>query len=284
MRIIVFTFLSIIALVAEPSIIFAALGDNLVHATLLADVSAIQPGQTFNVGVLLKIDPGWHIYWKNPGDSGLATKVKLELPRGFSSGAVEYPIPTRIDLPGDIVNFAYENETMLVIPVTAPTDLPSGGPVAISAKISWLVCKELCTPGKAVTALELPIFGDNSSANTELFQQWNDRMPIEHDTAHIADISTSQKLELAPSNALAGPAEIVVRWKSVPANIQWFPASFAGVNITDIKTTTQRNITTVSYHVNVGAEAKDFHGLESVLEYTIPGGQQIGLKVGGQKN
>ena len=63
---------------ARPAVTAAAAappGKGLVTATLLADVDSVKAGKTFNLGVLLKIKPGWHVYWKNPGDSGMATKV-----------------------------------------------------------------------------------------------------------------------------------------------------------------------------------------------------------------
>src|SRR5689334_12521666 len=68
---------------------------NQIKATLLADVSAVRPGATFNVGVLLEIAPGWHVYWTNPGDSGLATEVKFQFPEGFKVGDLRYPTPSR---------------------------------------------------------------------------------------------------------------------------------------------------------------------------------------------
>src|SRR4051794_3025095 len=86
---------------------------ELVRAKLLADVSAIQPGQPFTVGVLLTIEPGWHVYWKNPGDSGLSTSAKWTLPEGFKAGDLQFPVPTRFDLEGGLVNYGYHDEVML---------------------------------------------------------------------------------------------------------------------------------------------------------------------------
>ncbi len=64
----------------------AAAGDEPVQAAFFADASAAAPGQPFKVGVLFRIAPEWHIYWKYPGDAGLATEVKFELPKGFVAG------------------------------------------------------------------------------------------------------------------------------------------------------------------------------------------------------
>src|SRR5271170_1748892 len=85
-----------------------------VKTELFADVSAIQPGKPFWLGVRLSIDPGWHIYWKNAGDAGLPTRVKFTLPDGFSAGPLQFPTPHRFDQPGNIVAFGYEDSVLLL--------------------------------------------------------------------------------------------------------------------------------------------------------------------------
>jgi len=97
-------------LLARPAVSPAAAapaGKDLVTATLLADVDSVKAGKTFNLGVLLKIKPGWHVYWKNPGDSGMATKVNWKLPQGFEAGELRFPVPTRFVQPGDVITFGY---------------------------------------------------------------------------------------------------------------------------------------------------------------------------------
>src|SRR5438477_12860531 len=90
-----------------------ALPKDLVKAELLADVASVKAGEPFTLGVLLTIKPGWHVYWKNPGDSGIATKVVWTMPNGYSIGAVNFPLPTRIEVEGKIVNIGYEDQVML---------------------------------------------------------------------------------------------------------------------------------------------------------------------------
>src|ERR1700722_15895266 len=79
-----------------------------VRAELLANTSGVQAGKPFWLGVRLTIDPGWHVYWKNPGDAGLPTRVTFTLPNGFSAGPLRFPTPHRFDQPGNIVAFGYE--------------------------------------------------------------------------------------------------------------------------------------------------------------------------------
>ena len=58
-------------------------GKELVTASLVTDVGAIQAGQRFRIGILYQIEPGWHIYWKYPGDSGHPDKDRLEATSGL---------------------------------------------------------------------------------------------------------------------------------------------------------------------------------------------------------
>jgi len=264
-----------------PAIVLAAPVDALVHAELKADESEIAAGQVFHVGVFLKIEPGWHIYWKNPGDSGLATKVTLQLPAGFTSAPVEYPYPTRMVLPGDIANYAYENETMLIIPVTAPKDLVAGSSVSISAKVNWLVCKETCLLGGATVNLTLPIAGLGSPANTELFQQWMEHIPVERDPDHVADVSEQTNLAQG-ANGLAGTGKISIRWKTEATDIQWFPDPANDVILSDIKISIEKSSTVFSYHVDVPSDPGNFWGIESIVEYTTPGGRRMALAIPGR--
>jgi DsbC/DsbD-like thiol-disulfide interchange protein len=95
-------------------------GKVLVTACLISDVNSIQPGQKFRIGVLYRIEPGWHIYWKYPGDAGIPTKIAWQLPEGFKVHDFQWPIPTREKEPGDLEVFAYSSEVLLFAEVEAP--------------------------------------------------------------------------------------------------------------------------------------------------------------------
>ena len=105
-------------------------------------------GAPFKVGVLFRIAPEWHIYWKYPGDAGLATEVKFELPKGFVAGELRWPLPQSFLQPGDVTGYGYSDEVMLTAEVTPPKDLPVGEEFAIRAKASWLSCRDICRPGR----------------------------------------------------------------------------------------------------------------------------------------
>ena len=83
-------------------------GKQLVHAALVADTKAIVPGKSFTVGLLLRMAPGWHTYWKFSGDAGLPSEIKWNLPDGWKVGGIQWPIPLKTTDPGDIQTYGYQ--------------------------------------------------------------------------------------------------------------------------------------------------------------------------------
>jgi thiol:disulfide interchange protein DsbD len=151
-------------------------GQTLVQPRLVADTTAIVPGRPFRVGLVLEMAPGWHTYWKYAGDAGIPTTLKWQLPSGFTAGSLEWPLPKAEVEPGDIEVYAYGGEVMLLQTIKPPAQLPPG-PVKLSADAAWLVCAELCIPGKAALTLELPVADSAESTNADLFAKWSARIP-----------------------------------------------------------------------------------------------------------
>ena len=144
---------------------------NPVSPSLQSDVTAIVPGKSFIVGVLLRMEPGWHTYYREPGDSGLATSVQWELPKGFTVGELQWPAPIKETEPGDFKVNVYTKEVLLWAKITAPASIPEPQ-VAIRASVKWLACKESCIPGEAKLALTLPVSDHSQSVNALLFSKY----------------------------------------------------------------------------------------------------------------
>ena len=123
------------------------------RAELIADVKAIEAGKPFRLGVRYTMQPGWHIYWINPGDTGLRTKIDWQLPEGFTAGPLHWPVPHHFVL-GGLTSYAYEDEVILFAEITPPAELTDKD-FTFKANSSWLVCKESCVPGKASLELKL---------------------------------------------------------------------------------------------------------------------------------
>ncbi|MEI8340989.1 MAG: protein-disulfide reductase DsbD domain-containing protein [Verrucomicrobiota bacterium] len=161
-----------------------------VEASLLADTTAVIPGKPFTAGLLLKMKPGWHTYWRDPGDSGLATSLQWDLPPGFHAGEIEWPAPLKKIEPGDFKVNVYEGEVLLLVKITPPAQM-AGDSVTLRCKAAWLVCRESCIPGSAELSLTLPVAKTGIPANAELFQKYRALLPA-------AETSQSQPATPAP--------------------------------------------------------------------------------------
>src|SRR5579864_176683 len=151
-------------------------GKELVKASLVADTSAIVAGKPFSVGLLLRMAPGWHTYWKFSGDAGLPTEIKWNLPPGWKVGEVQWPIPLKTNDPGDIQTYGYQDEVLLIQEITPPANIPAS-PVKLSAQADWLVCEKICIPGNAAVELELPAASSADPKNTDLFARYRKLLP-----------------------------------------------------------------------------------------------------------
>jgi len=166
-------------------------GKQLVRAELLADTNAVVPGKSFTVGLLLRMAPAWHTYWKFSGDAGLPSELKWKLPAGWKIGEIQWPIPLKTIDPGDIQTYGYENEVMLMQEIAPPTKLDSSS-VKLSADASWLVCERICIPGGATLQLELPVSTTSQPANTELFTRYRRLLPQNWPGANVAKADWSR--------------------------------------------------------------------------------------------
>lgn len=138
-------------------------------ATLISDTDAVAPGQPYRAALRLRMAPGWHTYWRNPGDAGVAPELEFTLPKGVTAGPIAWPTPSR--QPEDtLMTFGYSGEVLL--PVTI-----SGGPGPIELSASWLVCEKICVPEEGRFRLDLPAGRPGASAEAALFVANDARMP-----------------------------------------------------------------------------------------------------------
>ena len=140
---------------AAPTVDFSSLAatadvepkapDGTVHpvrARLLTDKASVAPGETIRVGLHLTQQPGWHTYWKSPGDIGLPTNIEWKVPDGFATSPYQYPVPQRFH-DDDNISFGYENEVLLFTELTVPATATPGD-ITLAADADWLVCKTSC--------------------------------------------------------------------------------------------------------------------------------------------
>ncbi len=146
-------------------------------ATLVSESDSIVPGKPFRIGLRLKLAPGWHTYWSNPGDAGAAPTLDVT---GARAGGIAFPAPERLR-EGPFTSYAYTGEVLL--PVTATAD----GAAAVTAHATWLVCATVCVPEDATFHLDLPAGTGAPGAQAALFQAADARTPRPSPfTAHVS--------------------------------------------------------------------------------------------------
>jgi thiol:disulfide interchange protein len=164
-------------LTAVVSVLFAASASAAhTQARLILANESARPGDTVLAGVHLKMEPGWHTYWKNPGVAGMATKIEWQLPAGVTSGEIQWPLPEKFP-PEEVTTYGYENEVVLLVPLKLAADLKPGA-LDLKAKVSWLECKEQCIPGSQNIEGTLNVGGETkTSADAVLIESWKSKVP-----------------------------------------------------------------------------------------------------------
>lgn len=183
-----------------------------VTATLMTERPAVAPGESIWVGLKLEMAEGWHTYWINPGDSGLATMIDWQLPEGVAAGPIQWPTPERQPY-GTLMNFGYSDEVTLLARVSIAPDAPIGETI-LSARSTWLVCAEICIPEDG--SFSIPITVDPSAA-----------MASTLDGAHLMSVAAALP-EPVPGLITASVENDVLivdaEWDTVPeGDITFFP-------------------------------------------------------------
>ncbi|MCI4660761.1 MAG: thioredoxin family protein [Neomegalonema sp.] len=169
----------LLALPAAAVVSPEPLSTERTYARLIADIEALAPGEAAQVALDLAITPGWHTYWRNPGDSGMETTLTWSAPEGVEIGEIRWPTPHRNPVP-PMMNYGYEDRAVLTMPIRLPEDWPLGEPVVLSAQVSWLVCADICIPEDGRLTLTLPTAAETRADPllADLFAQAQAAQPV----------------------------------------------------------------------------------------------------------
>jgi DsbC/DsbD-like thiol-disulfide interchange protein len=266
----------LVLIALHGAVAHAQAGDHPAEAMLLADVASIEPGAPFQVGIRFRLQPGWHIYWINPGDAGQPPEVNWQLPEGFTASPLAFPLPKRFEQAGNIVGYGYEDDVLLMGTITPPRELEVGTEVTLSAEVTWLVCEDVCIPGKAHLELDLPVTHTARPTHRDVFKAWADRLP--RTAADASNVSAVHAGEIAPGK---DRHTLTIDWKSAPApdSVQWFPPPSEQISFTEIEVSSEGPRTTVSFVAEPFNPLKVQQAtLDSVLAYHVDG-QRRGLVV-----
>jgi DsbC/DsbD-like thiol-disulfide interchange protein len=252
-------------------------GVSPVEARLLADVATLRPGQAFSLGVELRMKPGWHVYWKNPGDAGLPTAIEFVVPDGFVVGALQWPVPVRFDEPGGIVGYGYGESVMLIARVTAPPALAPGAPLRFGAKARWLSCEKVCIPGKADLELALTAGAEAASANRALFDAWSARLPVD---GTRPDSPATVRVAPGETTGSRTAYSVLLEWARAPRGVEWFPGLDASLTVESGRIETTGTTTRIRFETEtLAGQPAAADVLEVLVAFEDPEGTRRGLTV-----
>jgi thiol:disulfide interchange protein DsbD len=167
-----------------------------VAASLVAEADAVVPGRALALGVRLRMEAGWHTYWRNPGDAGLPTRARFTLPGGFTAGELQWPAPERF-ASGPIASYGYSGEVLLPVAVRVPATL-AASEVRLAARVDWLECRDACLPGRAEVSLVLPVrSASRPGPAAAAFAEARRRLPAPHPGWNVSATREGSDLVLA---------------------------------------------------------------------------------------
>jgi DsbC/DsbD-like thiol-disulfide interchange protein/cytochrome c biogenesis protein CcdA len=249
-----------------------------VQASLVSADASVQPGKPLTVALRLDEQPHWHTYWVDPG-TGTPTTLKWTLPPGWKAGEIRWPVPVLLrDDTGTVIGNGYQGVVFLPVTLTPPAHLAPGGTVRLQALAEWLMCRNICKPGRAVVGLTLPVAAGPSRPDP----RWGAR--IRAVLAGLPRADANWRL-----SAVRGPGNVVLRVTRVadeggiaPSALHFFsdddltaydgPQAVAGDGRGGF-------VLTLPISMDAPADATRLTGVLSSATGWAPGGTHPGLKV-----
>jgi len=149
---------------------------------LLSAVAATGEAATVRLGLEFKLEPGWKVYWRSPGDAGLPPKPDWAGSRNLADATIRWPAPERFELFG-FDTFGYEND--IILPIDARLEHP-GEALNLKLGVDYLVCEKICIPYQAAFTLDIPSGAARASTFAHAIDQFAARVPGDGSGAGLA--------------------------------------------------------------------------------------------------
>ncbi|MDW7760581.1 MAG: protein-disulfide reductase DsbD family protein [Acidobacteriota bacterium] len=188
--------------------------NGLVRAELISEALSVRPGSVVTIALRLEVAEGWHIYWKNPGDSGLPTRVEWILPDGVGASGMSWPAPRKFDEDA-AVTFGYESSVDLLVEVEVFCGFPAEPFLNIGARVEWLACRDGCIPGSSEVDLVIPVTDHESlrdSRHEAYFNRVRGDMPRIARNWQVSAAAEPDRIVLSiglPTKPQAAPEQVV---------------------------------------------------------------------------
>jgi thiol:disulfide interchange protein len=215
----------------------AAQDDRHISVEMIVETSQPQPGEAFDVGIVMTPEDGWHGYWRNPGDAGVPITAKWSMPRGFEAGELRHPTPSALELAG-FTSYVHKGAFTLVTNITAPEGVAPGARYPVELDLNWLACSDtLCVPEQATLKTEL-IAGDGTknARAVSILQDARAKLPASAD--HPLSIrNNGDQWEFSFGKGLVERPD---KARLFPLHEGWFKSGASQVAVVDRDTVTIR--------------------------------------------
>ena len=146
-------------------------------AKFVVDSYSLEKSRSIPIGILVELEKGWHLYWRNSGDTGMPTTVEFDLPEGITVSEIQWAVPKVFEFDG-LASFGYEKQVPLLTELIIPENYQSNS-VSVTAKLKSLICKDVCIPFNTTISKEI-ILMNNFPADDDvstLFAQTRKNLP-----------------------------------------------------------------------------------------------------------
>ncbi|NWG29781.1 MAG: hypothetical protein HXY48_14800, partial [Ignavibacteriaceae bacterium] len=114
---------------------------------------------------LVELEEGWHLYWRNSGDTGIPTSIEFGLPEGITVSEIQWPVPKVFEYDG-LASFGYDKQVLLLTELIIPENYKSNS-VLVIVKLKSLICKDVCIPFNTTVSKEI-ILKNNFPADNDV--------------------------------------------------------------------------------------------------------------------
>jgi thiol:disulfide interchange protein DsbD len=247
--------------------------------------STVAPGETLPIGVKFTMAPGWHIYWKNPGDSGLPPTFRWNLPGGGASRAMRgsewtatepaFPVPVSWTDAAGLVGYGYSGTVIFPAELKIPASATPGQVVEVGVLVDYMVCKEICLTESGSAKVQLTVAA--GSAETEEIDSESARQ-LKEAIARLPQPGKATEGATPPDD---GGIVLETTIPSGAKNLGVFPAPPEGVVVEEAKVQAEGDLATVTLRIRrlagIEVTARQF---EVVVGYDLNEGRRgVSLKV-----
>lgn len=242
--------------------------DRYTSVRIIEERNALSPGDEILLATQIDMTPHWHVYWKNPGDSGLPVKITWETPDGFEITDIEWPVPDKISY-DILVNYGYYDQVTLLQTLKPPSTLPEGE-ITLTANINMLVCNEICIPESDQITVTLNDPDNLKAENKALMAQAQTKLPVSvNGTFTHTEDEKLLRLNLTPEDR-------TILKDATEDNLEFFPYDWGIINHVAMPDVQIKDGTVTIAHERGDADLAEYPELSGVLAIKGGKGENIG--------